>query len=107
MFSLDPGKVRVIAQYVGGSFGGKGNVWDNTILCAAAAKAVGRPVQLALSREAVFRLVGGRAPSEQRVALGAAPDGRLRAIIHTALNPTAVVSSGQLIRRKPRTREQG
>ena len=88
VFSLDPGKVRVIAHYVGGSFGGKGNVWDNTILCAAAAKAVGRPVQLALSREAVFRLVGGRAPSEQRVALGAAPDGRLRAIIHTALNPT-------------------
>jgi xanthine dehydrogenase YagR molybdenum-binding subunit len=88
VFSLDPGKVRVIAQQVGGSFGAKGNVWDNTILCAAAAKAVGRPVQLALSREAVFRLVGGRAPSEQRVALGAVPDGRLRAIIHTALNPT-------------------
>jgi xanthine dehydrogenase YagR molybdenum-binding subunit len=88
VFSLDPGKVRVIVHYVGGSFGGKGNVWDNTILCAAAARAVGRPVQLALSREAVFRLVGGRAPTEQRVALGADPNGRLHAIIHTALNPS-------------------
>ena len=88
VFSLDPDKVRVVAHYVGGGFGGKGNVWANTVLCAAAAKVVGRPVQLALSREAVFRLVGGRAKTEQRVALGADRNGRLRAIIHTGLNAT-------------------
>jgi len=88
VFSLDADKVRVVTHYVGGSFGSKGNVWTNTVLCAAAAKVVGRPVQLALSREGVFRLVGGRARTEQRVALGAGRDGRLRAIIHTGLNAT-------------------
>ena len=31
----------------------------------------GRPVRIALSREAVFRLVGGRTPSRQRVAIAA------------------------------------
>ena len=36
-----------------------------------------------LSREGVYRVVGGRANTEQRVALGAREDGRLAAVIHT------------------------
>lgn len=63
--------VRILAPFVGGGFGVKSPMWQNTMLCAAAAKAVGRPVKLALSREGVYRLVGGRTASEQRVALGA------------------------------------
>ncbi len=39
-----------------------------------------------LSRECVYRLVGGRTPTAQRVALGAAAkDGRLEALIHTGV----------------------
>jgi xanthine dehydrogenase YagR molybdenum-binding subunit len=88
VFSLEPKKVRVVSKYVGGSFGSKGNVWNNTILCAAAARVVGRPVHLALSRRGVFNVVGGRSMTEQRVAIGADRNGRITAIIHTGVNPT-------------------
>lgn len=88
MFDLAEDKVRVIAPFVGGGFGGKGGMWWNTALCVAAAKAVNRPVKLALSREGVFRVVGGRTPSEQRVALGARHDGKLSAFIHSGITAT-------------------
>jgi xanthine dehydrogenase YagR molybdenum-binding subunit len=78
--------VRVIAPYVGGGFGGKGMVWPGTIIAALAARATGRPVRLALTREGVYRTVGGRTPSAQRVALGAGADGRLTALIHTSVS---------------------
>lgn len=88
IFGLKPEEVRVIAPFVGGGFGGKGGMWNNTVLCAAAAKVANRPVKLALSREGVFRVVGGRTISEQRVALGANKDGRLTALVHTATTAT-------------------
>src|SRR3546814_20638265 len=36
-----------------------------------------------LSRESVYRIVGGRSPSEQRVAIGADADGRFTEQVHT------------------------
>jgi xanthine dehydrogenase YagR molybdenum-binding subunit len=86
---LKPEKVRILAPFVGGAFGAKG-VWNYTLLSIAAARIVGRPVRLALSREDVFRVVGGRTLSEQRVALGANANGTLSSLIHTGT--TAVVS---------------
>jgi xanthine dehydrogenase YagR molybdenum-binding subunit len=77
--------VRVVSTFVGGGFGGKGSVWPGTILTALAARVVGRPVRMMLTREGVYRTVGGRTPSIQRVALGAGEDGRLRALIHTSV----------------------
>ena len=85
---LPPDQVRVVAPFVGGGFGGKGSTWFNTMLAVMAAKFVGRPVKLNLSREGVFRLVGGRTLSEQRVALGAAKDGQLLAVIHSGTTAT-------------------
>jgi xanthine dehydrogenase YagR molybdenum-binding subunit len=89
LFGLPRENVRVLSPYVGGGFGGKG-LWNHTILCVAAARLTGRPVRLVLSREGVFRTVGARAASVQRVALGARQDGTLQALIHTGA--TAVVS---------------
>ncbi|CAM4298882.1 xanthine dehydrogenase family protein molybdopterin-binding subunit [Kibdelosporangium persicum] len=82
IFGIEEEQVRVTAPYVGGAFGGKG-LWSHQVLAAAAAKLADRPVRLALSREGVYRLVGGRARTEQRVAIGAGADGRFDAIIHT------------------------
>ncbi len=82
VFDLPNDKVRVTSPYVGGGFGGK-CLWDHQILGAAAAKLAQRPVRIALSREAVYRVVGGRTTTEQRVAIGAEPDGRFTAILHT------------------------
>jgi xanthine dehydrogenase YagR molybdenum-binding subunit len=88
MFGLKPQQVHVIAPFVGGGFGGKAGMWNNTVLCVAAAKVVNRPVKLVLSREGVFRIVGPRSLTEQRVALGARKDGKLTALIHTATTVT-------------------
>lgn len=82
IFGLDISKVHVTSPYVGGGFGGK-CLWDHQILACAAAKLAGRPVRIVLSREGVFRIVGGRTVTEQRVALGARRDGTLDALIHT------------------------
>ena len=84
-FRLPVEQVRVMAPFVGGGFGGKGRVWSVTLLAVMAARATGRPVRLALTREGVHRTVGGRTPTAQRVALGAEADGRLTALVHEAV----------------------
>lgn len=89
VFDIDAEKVRAISPFVGGGFGGKGSVWNHCILCAAAAKVVARPVKLVLSREGVFRNVGGRTLSEQRVALGANKDGKFTSLIQSGTTATA------------------
>ncbi len=83
--------VRVLAPFVGGAFGGKAMIWPGTILAALAARATGRPVRLVLSREAVYRTVGGRTPSIQRVALGADRTGKLTSLVHTSITRTGRV----------------
>ncbi len=85
-FAVPVQDVRVVATYVGGGFGGKGSVWAGTVLAALAARVSGRPVRLALTREGVFRTVGGRSPTRQRVALGAERDGQLAALLHTVVS---------------------
>ena len=84
-FALPPANVRVIAPFIGGAFGGKFAVWPGTILTALAARVVGRPVRLELTRQGVNRTVGGRTATTHRIALGADTDGRLSAIVHTSV----------------------
>ena len=81
IFGLEERQVRVTSPYVGGGFGSK-TLWQHQVLGAAAAKLAGRPVRIALSREGVYRTVGGRTVTEQRVAIGATAEGRFEAIIH-------------------------
>ncbi|WP_137899404.1 xanthine dehydrogenase family protein molybdopterin-binding subunit [Sphingomonas sp. 2SG] len=82
VFGLDEDQVHVTSPFVGGGFGGKG-LWQHQVLAAAAAKLSGRPVRLMLSREGVYRIVGGRTITEQRVAIGAQADGGFDALVHT------------------------
>jgi xanthine dehydrogenase YagR molybdenum-binding subunit len=82
IFGLNEDQVHVSSPYVGGGFGGKG-LWQHQILAAAAARLARRPVRIMLSREGVYRVVGGRAATEQRVAIGARADGRFDALIHS------------------------
>ena len=84
VFGLKESQVRILSPYVGGGFGGKG-LWYHQILAAAAARMADRPVRIVLSREGVYRTVGGRTLTEQRVALGAKADGTLSALIHTGV----------------------
>jgi xanthine dehydrogenase YagR molybdenum-binding subunit len=84
VFGIKEEHVHVTSPYVGGGFGSK-TLWQHQILAAAASKLAGRPVRLMLSREGVYRIVGGRTLTEQRVALGAQADGRFDALIQTGV----------------------
>ncbi|PEQ11891.1 dehydrogenase [Novosphingobium sp. PC22D] len=83
-FGIDEKQVVVTSPYVGGGFGSK-TLWQHQILAAAAARLAKRPVRMVLSREGVYRVVGGRSPTEQRVQLAATDEGRLTAILHRGL----------------------
>ncbi|HEY2010924.1 MAG TPA: xanthine dehydrogenase family protein molybdopterin-binding subunit [Rhizomicrobium sp.] len=84
MFDIKESQVRILSPFVGGGFGNKG-VWTHHVLAIAAARMIGRPVRLVLTREGVFRATGGRTLTEQRVALGATSEGPLTALIHTGV----------------------
>ena len=91
VFGLEPGQVRVIAEHVGGGFGAKGMPRANVILAAMAARVTGRPVKCAVTRPQMFAVTGHRAPSIQRVRLGAGPDGRLTALCHDVIDQTSTL----------------
>ena len=88
-FGLAPGDVQVLCEHVGGGFGSKGSARPNVVLAAMAARAVGRPVKLALTRQAMFAVVGYRTPTIQRVRLGADADGTLTAVLHDAFGQSS------------------
>ncbi|MEV8514844.1 xanthine dehydrogenase family protein molybdopterin-binding subunit [Dactylosporangium sp. NPDC051484] len=89
LFELPPQLVRVRNEHVGGGFGSKGAPRVNVVLAAMAARIVGRPVKLALSRQMLFSLAGYRTPTIQRVRLGADGNGRLLALAHDAISQTS------------------
>ncbi len=91
VFDLEPERVRVVAQHVGGGFGSKGTPRPQSVLAAIAARMVERPVKVALTRQQMFASVGYRTPTIQRVRLGATTDGRLTAIAHDAFEQTSTV----------------
>ncbi|MBV1851281.1 xanthine dehydrogenase family protein molybdopterin-binding subunit [Catellatospora tritici] len=89
LLNIMPSHIRVVTNFVGGSFGCKAMIWDHPALAALAARHVGRPVRLALSREQMFSSVGHREEQEQQLTIGADEQGRLRAIRHHKLSPTS------------------
>ncbi len=84
VFGIAEENVRISSPYVGGGFGGK-TLWSHHVIAAAAAKLTGRPVRIVLSREGVYRIVGGRTTTEQRVAIGANASGHIQSLIHTGV----------------------
>ncbi|MGN9907568.1 xanthine dehydrogenase family protein molybdopterin-binding subunit [Phytohabitans sp. LJ34] len=79
---VEPANVRVISPYLGGGFGAKGVVWPHTLLNAAVARELGRPVRTVLTRAHMYTSNGHRSEFHQRLRIGAARDGRLIAIAH-------------------------
>jgi xanthine dehydrogenase YagR molybdenum-binding subunit len=90
---VPPEHVRVVSPHVGGGFGSKGGAWLPVLtVVAAAARQVGRPLRLALSRDQMFTLVGHRQPTIQRLRAGAARDGRLTALTHATTAETGLAA---------------
>jgi xanthine dehydrogenase YagR molybdenum-binding subunit len=86
---VPPENVRVVSYFVGGGFGCKGLMWSQVPLAAMAARVVGRPVKLVLSRRQMYGPVGARPQTEQRVVLGATRDGTLTAVRHESVSHTS------------------
>jgi xanthine dehydrogenase YagR molybdenum-binding subunit len=82
MFGLPKENVRVITKFVGSGFGSKLWPWTHCPLAVAAARQLGKPVKLALSRKMMFQSVGHRARTQQRVRLGATAEGKLVSLQH-------------------------
>src|SRR5438876_1350443 len=91
MFGLPKENVRVITKFVGSGFGGKLWPWTQCPLAAAAARQLGKPVKLVVSRKMMFQTVGHRPRTQQRVRLGATPDGKLISLQHDYVHHTAIL----------------
>lgn len=89
IFGINAECVRVISPYVGGAFGSKLLPHPHVALAVMAARLVGRPVKVALTRQQMFAVAGYRTPTIQRVRLGADGEGRLVAITHDVVEQTA------------------
>lgn len=88
--NIKPEQVRIISPYIGGGFGSKGGQWANLVLTAVAAKAVNRPVKLALTRQQMVNSVGLRQRNFQKVSLAATKDGKLTALAHEITTHAAI-----------------
>jgi xanthine dehydrogenase YagR molybdenum-binding subunit len=88
VFGYPADDVRVLSPYVGGAFGAGLRPQYQAFLAVVAARALKRSVKVALTREQMFSL-HYRPLAWQRVALAAAPDGKLDAIVHEAITGTS------------------
>lgn len=92
MLGVSEDRVRVVAPFVGGAFGSKGFLWQHVALTAQAARAVGRPVRLVLTRQQMFTSVGHRPRTKQKLVLGADASGSLTQVEHVTLTETSPVA---------------
>src|ERR1700731_714356 len=89
IFGLNPGKLHVFTERVGGGFGGKQEMVSED-LCVLAVLKIGRPVKWEFTREEQFTGATTRHQMTTRVKLGARCDGTLTAIqLHVVSNTGA------------------
>ena len=82
---LDEKQVRILAPYVGGGFGSKLGVSQETVAASLAAMQLGRPVRVVMTRQQVFQTVMRRSETSQRLRLACDDEGKLTAFGHEAL----------------------
>ncbi|MGF6595039.1 xanthine dehydrogenase family protein molybdopterin-binding subunit [Pseudomonas sp. 2835] len=90
VFGLPPERVEVRAPFIGSGFGSKLWAWPHSVAACAAAKVVGRPVQLVVPRAQMFTTVGHRPQTRQRMRLAADDQGRLLSLRHESVNTTGI-----------------
>ncbi|WP_066799500.1 aldehyde oxidoreductase molybdenum-binding subunit PaoC [Sphingomonas soli] len=85
-FLIPQEKIRVLSPYVGGGFGAKLRIRADVVLAALGARAVGRPVKVAITRPQTMNNTVHRAATIQRIRLGCDREGRIGAIAHESLS---------------------
>jgi xanthine dehydrogenase YagR molybdenum-binding subunit len=84
LFGIAEESIHIRSPFLGGGFGSKGFISAPQVLGIMAARLVGRPVKLVLRREQMYGPVGHRAPTRQRLRIGADGKGHLTALAHHA-----------------------
>jgi len=79
-FKFDPAKVRVVAEHVGGGFGSKATLGDETIIAVKLAQAANAPVRVAFDRHEELSVAGYRPATEVKIALLPNRGGALKAL---------------------------
>lgn len=79
---VKPEQVRILSPYIGGAFGSRGEMGQQTSLVALAAKRLARPVKLVTTREQAFTLRTFRAETRHHLRLGADTNGHLTGLKH-------------------------
>ena len=82
---MDEADIRLVSRFVGGGFGSKLGVSEDVVVAAIAAKQLGRPVRVVMSRQQVFQCIMRRSETTQRLRLAADEDGKLIGFGHQAL----------------------
>ncbi|MBK62157.1 MAG: xanthine dehydrogenase [Altererythrobacter sp.] len=82
---MDEENIRLISRFVGGGFGSKLGISEETVAASIAAKQLGRPVRVVMSRQQVFQCIMRRSETTQRLRLCVDEDGKLTGFGHQAL----------------------
>lgn len=102
-YGLPETSIRVISPFVGGAFGSKAGITPYAMLTIAAAKALGAPIRLIVTRPQMYTVATFRPETEQKFRLGASADGKLTAFEHIEIAQTSqfdnVVNPGTHITR--------
>ncbi len=88
VFGYSKEDLRVLSPFVGGGFGSGLRPVYQVFLAVLAARELKRSVRVSLTRQQMFSFTH-RPATWQRVALGAAADGTLEAVIHEAISETS------------------
>ncbi|MGO6686424.1 aldehyde oxidoreductase molybdenum-binding subunit PaoC [Rhizobium leguminosarum] len=104
---IDKEKIHLMSPFIGGGFGGKLFLRADAVLAVVGARAVKRPVKVALPRPFVMNNTTHRPATIQRIRIGAERDGKITAIAHeswsgdlpgggleTAVNQTRLLYAG-------------
>ncbi len=89
IFAIPPERVTVHAPYIGSGFGSKLWTWPHAVATAAAARELGRPVQLVVPRAQMFTTTGHRPETRQRLRLATDGNGKLVSLRHESINTTS------------------
>ena len=114
VFGLPVASVRVLSPFVGGAFGSGLRAWPHVTIAALAARELGRPVKLVLTRRQMYFGTGYRPTYHYRIQLGADRRGRLSAMTHDIRAETSryenflegILPPGQMLYSTPHVSQQ-
>jgi len=94
MLGVPRENVQIVMKFLGSGFGGKLWPWPQAMLAAVAARDLNRPVKLVIDRSMMFTCAGHRPRTQQRIRLGATPDGKLVSLEHDYANHSSISTVG-------------